>query len=159
MQLPLKLSEIDREHLQELYDASGVARDQLPYTPKFDEIWQGFQDRTFKNADREQIYGAMLKYVRTGSKAPAALPESKLTPEQLKQLKIVLSRHAKGGKILPYSEELTRAKDEFAKLSGVALEDAAFWTETLHALGAKRKPPVRAKAKVEKEAEDEGDDE
>ena len=30
--IPLKLSAIDQEHLQELYDASGVARDELPYT-------------------------------------------------------------------------------------------------------------------------------
>ena len=36
MRLPLKLSEIDREHLQELYDNAGVARDQLPYTAKYD---------------------------------------------------------------------------------------------------------------------------
>ena len=65
MRLPLKLSSIDQEHLQELYDAAGVARDELPYTPKFDDIWQGFQDRTFKNAEREQVFGALLKYVRS----------------------------------------------------------------------------------------------
>ena len=122
MRLPLKLSEIDREHLQELYDASGVARDQLPYTEKFDEIWQGFQDRTFKNAEREQVYGAMLKYTRTGTKSPTALPDTQLNPDQLKQLKGILVRHAKGGKILPYSDEFTRAKEEFARLSGVAMK-------------------------------------
>lgn len=158
MRVPLKLSEIDREHLQELYDTSGVARDQLPYTEKFDEIWQGFQDRTFKNADREQIFGALLKYTRTGTKSPTGLAESKLQPEQLKQLKGLLMRHAKGGKVLPYSDEFTKAKDEFVKLAKVELDDAAFWTEILHALGAKRKPPVRTKAKVEKEESDDDSD-
>src|SRR5688572_2129173 len=51
MRPPLKLSAIDQEHLQELYDASGVARDELPYTDSFEELSQGFQDRTFKNAE------------------------------------------------------------------------------------------------------------
>lgn len=161
MRLPLKLSEIDREHLQELYDSSGVARDQLPYTPKFDEIWQGFQDRTFKNAEREQVYGAMLKYTRTGTKTPASLPDSQLSPDQIKHLKGLLSRHAKGGKVLPYSDEFAKAKEEFTKLSGTTLDDAAFWLAVLHATGAKRKPPVRTKAKAAEpvEAEDDGGDE
>lgn len=160
MRLPLKLSEIDREHLQELYDSSGVARDQLPYTAKFDEIWQGFQDRTFKNAEREQVYGAMLKYTRTGTKSPAALPDTQLNPDQLKQLKGILLRFAKAGKVLPYSDEFTKAKEEFGKLSGVTLDDPAFWLAVLHATGAKRKPPVRTKAKAEPvESEDDGGDE
>lgn len=159
MRLPLKLSEIDREHLQELYDSSGVARDQLPYTPKFDEIWQGFQDRTFKNAEREQVYGAMLKYTRTGTKTPANLPDSQLNPDQLKQLKGILVRHAKGGKVLPYSDEFTKAKEEFSKLASVSLDEPAFWLAVLHATGAKRKPPVRTKAKAEPvESEDDGGD-
>ena len=158
MRLPLKLSEIDREHLQELYDQAGIPRDQLPYTPKFDEIWQGFQDRTFKNAEREQIYGALLKYTRTGTKSPGSLPETALTPDQLKQLRILLSRHAKGGKVYPYSDEFTKAKEEFQKAAGLTLEDGDFWIAVLHATGAKRKPPVRAKAKPQPvEPEEDGE--
>src|ERR671919_708467 len=72
MRVPLKLNAIEQEHLQELYDAAGVARDELPYSPKFDEVWQGFQDRTFKNAEREQVFGAILKYVRSSSNAASA---------------------------------------------------------------------------------------
>src|SRR5881392_2171908 len=80
MRVPLKLSAIDQEHLQELYDAAGVARDELPYSEKFEEIWQGFQDRTFKNAEREQVFGAILKYVRSSSNAASGLAiESKLS--------------------------------------------------------------------------------
>jgi hypothetical protein len=60
MKVPLKLNSIDQEHLQELYNAAGVARDELPYTPQFEELWQGFQDRTFKNADREQLFAAII---------------------------------------------------------------------------------------------------
>ena len=30
MNVPLKLNAIDQEHLQELYNAAGVARDELP---------------------------------------------------------------------------------------------------------------------------------
>ena len=69
MKPPLKLNAIDQEHLQELYDSLGTARDELPYTPKFDELVQGFQDRTFKNADHEQVFAALLKYVRSSSNA------------------------------------------------------------------------------------------
>ena len=61
MKVPLKLNSIDQEHLQELYDAAGVARDELPYTATYDQIVQGFQDRTFKNADPEQLFGALFE--------------------------------------------------------------------------------------------------
>src|ERR1051325_5969542 len=106
MRVPLKLNAIEQEHLQELYDAAGVARDELPYSPKFDELCQGFQDRTFKNAEREQVFGAILKYVRSSSTAASgAAVENKLTEDQLKQLKALLPRHARGGKLLPYSDE------------------------------------------------------
>src|SRR5438876_11709548 len=106
MRAPLKLNSIEQEHLQELYDAAGVARDELTYSPKFDEIWQGFQDRTFKNAEREQVFGAILKYVRSSSNtASGAATSTKLNEDQLKQLKGLIPRHAKGGKVLPYSDE------------------------------------------------------
>jgi hypothetical protein len=74
MRPPLKLNSIDTEHLQELYNASGVARDELPYTDAFETLWSGFQDRTFKNAEREQVFGAILKYVRSSSNAAGADP-------------------------------------------------------------------------------------
>ena len=55
---------------------AGVARDELPYSEKFEEIWSGFQDRTFKNADPEQVYGALLKYTRSSSNSATELPPS-----------------------------------------------------------------------------------
>ena len=67
MRLSLKLNAIEQEHLQELYDAAGVARDELPYTEKFDQFVQDFQNRTFKNAEPEQVYGALIKYVRSST--------------------------------------------------------------------------------------------
>src|SRR5215217_4408366 len=97
MRVPLKLSAIEQEHLQELYDAAGIARDELPYSPKFDEICSGFQDRTFKNAEKEQVFGAILKYVRSSSNAASGIAlESKVSEDQLKQLKSLLPRHARG---------------------------------------------------------------
>ena len=115
MRPPLKLNSIDTEHLQELYNASGVARDELPYTEAFDTLAEGFQDRTFKNAEREQVFGAILKYVRSSSNSAGELPESKLNDDQLKLLKQMLVRHSKGGKLLPYSDELETAQKEFQK--------------------------------------------
>ena len=158
MRPPLKLNSIDTEHLQELYNTSGVARDELPYTDAFEILWQGFQDRTFKNAEREQLFGAILKYVRSSSNAAGDLPDSKLNEEQLKLLKQMLVRHSKGGKLLPYSDELETAHKEFSKAAQVELTPAEFWQSAVRAQGAKRRPPVRKKAAVAVEASDDGSD-
>jgi hypothetical protein len=159
MRVPLKLNAIEQEHLQELYNAAGVARDELPYSEKFEEIWSGFQDRTFKNAEREQVYGAIIKYVRSSSNASTEQPESKLNEDQLKQLKHILPRHAKGGKILPYSDEIDAVRKEFSKLSGTELTEQEFWQAIMRAQGPKRRPPKRAKVTAPPEEEESGDDE
>ena len=159
MRVPLKLNAIEQEHLQELYNAAGVARDELPYSEKFEEIWSGFQDRTFKNAEREQVYGAIVKYVRSSSNASTEQPESKLDEEQAKRLKSLLPRHAKGGKILPYSDEIDAARKEFIKLSGVEMSEQEFWQAIMRAQGPKRRPPKRAKVTAPAEEDESGDDE
>jgi len=158
MHIPLKLNSIDQEHLQELYDASGVARDELPYTDKFEELWQGFQDRTFKNADREQLFAAMLKYTRSSRNPSAELPAGVIDDEQIKTLKVVLSRHARGGKLLPFSDEFNSARTEFTKLSGKELSERDFWLALLRLNSSKRRPPTRKKVAVAV-AEDDSDDE
>ena len=157
MQIPLKLNSIDQEHLQELYDSSGVARDELPYTDKFDQLVQGFQDRTFKNADHEQVFAALLKYVRSSSNASSDVPvDVAVSDEQIKQLKAVLSRHLVGGKILPYSDEINSARGEFNKLAGLQLNELEFWRAIQRSHGNKRRPPRRAKVatRVEEEEDD-----
>ncbi len=157
MRPPLKLNSIDQEHLQELYNASGIARDELPYTDAFETVWQGFQDRTFKNAEREQLFGAIIKYVRSSSNSATELPASKLNDDQLKQLKGLLVRHAKGGKILPYSDEFENAQKEFLRHSGVELTPGEFWQSIARAQGTKRRPPARKKVAVP-EVEDSHDE-
>jgi hypothetical protein len=158
MKVPLKLNSIDQEHLQELYDAAGVARDELPYSPVYDGLCQGFQDRTFKNADPEQVYGALLKYVRSSSNSATELPVSVVSDDQLKQLKAVLSRHLIGGKVLPYSDEFKAAKAEFEKAAGIELLDQDFWRAVLKLQGAKRRPPAPRK-KVAAKVDDDDDGE
>lgn len=152
MKPPLKLSAIEQEHLQDLYDAAKTARDELPYTTIFDQFVQDFQDRTFKNAEPEQVYGAMIKYTRTSSNpasAEAGAVELPLTDEQLKLLKQMLGRHATAGKVLPYSDGFIAARNEFIKVSGVELSELQFWQAVLKTAGAKRRPPPpRKKAKV-----------
>lgn len=164
MRPPIKLSAIDQEHLQELYDSIGVARDELPYTEAFDRLWIGFQDRTFKNAEREQLYVAICKHVRSstvaakGAAGGAGGGEPGLTDEELKQLKTLLPRHAKGGKLLPYSDEFEAARKEFGKAVGRELEGGEFWKAVCRAQGAKRVPPPR-RAKVAAGRDDDGGDE
>jgi hypothetical protein len=160
MRVPLKLNAIEQEHLQELYDSAGVARDELPYSDKFEEIWSGFQDRTFKNAEREQVFGAILKYVRSSSNSASGIAlESKVSEDQLKQLKALLPRHARGVKLLPYSDEFDAARKEFIKLSGVELSEQEFWQAIQKSQGPKRQPPPRRKAaaKVEEDVEEDGE--
>jgi hypothetical protein len=159
MRVPLKLNAIEQEHLQELYNAAGVARDELPYSDKFEEIWSGFQDRTFKNAEREQVYGAIVKYVRSSSNAATETPETKLNEDQLKQLKTLLPRHAKGAKILPYSDEVDNARKEFIKLAGLDVTEQEFWQAIMRVQGPKRRPPKRAKVTAPAEEDDSSDDE
>jgi hypothetical protein len=159
MKPPLKLNSIDQEHLQELYNASGLARDELPYTTQYDELWQGFQDRTFKNADREQVFGAIIKYVRSSSNAAGKAVANDLTDEQIKKLKSILSRHASGGKVLPYGDSFVSARTEFNKFTGLTLEELPFWQAILRAQGPKRQPPKRQKVAVAKVADDEDDGE
>src|ERR1700742_3205091 len=136
MRPPLKLNSIDQEHLQELYNASGVARDELPYTDAFETLWQGFQDRTFKNAERDQLFGAILKYVRSSSNSAGTVPDSKLNEEQLKSLKQLLVRHTKAAKLLPYSEEIEMVQKESQKASGIELTPAEFWQSIVRSQGA-----------------------
>jgi hypothetical protein len=159
MKAPLKLNSIDQEHLQELYNSAGVARDELPYSPAFDGLVQGFQDRTFKNADHEQVYAAMIKYVRSSSNASTTLPPGTLNDDQLKQLKVVVSRHAVAGKVMPYSDEFTSARNEFNKVAKVDLSEQDFWRAIMRLQGAKRRPPTRKKvvAAAEEPDEDEGE--
>lgn len=158
MKVPLKLNSIDQEHLQELYDAAGVARDELPYSEAFTELVQGFQDRTFKNADPEQVYGALLKYTRSSSNAATELPAALLNDDQMKQMKAVLSRHLIGGKILPYSDEFNAGRNEFNKAAGTDLSEQDFWRAIMRQQGAKRRPPAPRK-KVAAAKSDEDDDE
>lgn len=154
MSVPLKLNSIDQEHLQELYNAAGVARDELPYTEQFEQIWQGFQDRTFKNANREQLFAAIIKYVRSSGNASGQIPLQGITDEQIKMLKAVLSRHLVGGKILPYGDSFETARVEFNKAAGTELNEQGFWHAILKAQGPKRTPPKRAKVAVSKPDDD-----
>jgi len=155
--IPLKLSAIDQEHLQELYDAAGVARDELPYTDAFEGIWQGFQDRTFKNASRDQLYAALLKYTRSSTNASKPSEPVELTEDQRKLVKTVMVRHATGGKLLPYSDSFNSALKDFNNQAGTTLSDHDFW-KAASGGGSKRRPPKRT-AKVPKEADVEEDGE
>ena len=157
--IPLKLSAIDQEHLQELYDAAGIARDELPYTETYEGICQGFQDRTFKNASRDQLYAALLKYTRSSTNAAKPSEGVALTDDQRKMLKTMMTRHASGGKLLPYSDAFNSAMKDFNTHAAMTLTEHEFWRAISGGAGTKRRPPVKRTAKVAKEADDEEDGE
>jgi hypothetical protein len=157
MRPPLKLSSIDQEHLQELYNEAGIARDELPYSPAFDSICQGFQDRTFKNAHPEQVFLAITKYVRSGTNSAGEAAAHLLNDEQVKQLKGLLPRHTKWGKLIPYSDEFEAVQKEFNKLAGTELAAGDFWRAVLQSHGPKRRPPKRAKVTAPPVEDDDSD--
>ena len=157
MRPPLKLSAIDQEHLQELYNAAGVARDELPYTPAFDTMCQGFQDRTFKNAHPEQVFGAILKYVRSSGNVATVQETVVVNEDQARHLKGIVARNAVHGKLLPYSDEFTTALNEFKKVAGAELSEGDFWKAIQQAQGAKRRPPPRKKAAAKAEEDDDAE--
>ena len=156
--IPLKLSSIAQEHLQELYDAAGVARDELPYTEAYEGIWAGFQDRTFMNAGRDQLYAALLKYTRSSTNAAKPSEAVAMTDDQKKMLKTMVTRHGTAGKFLPYSDAFNSALKDFNTQTGLTISEQEFWRACAGGAGSKRKPPVKKAVKVAKEASDDDED-
>ena len=154
MRIALKLNAIEQEHLQELYDAAGVARDELPYTEQFDKLCQDFQDRAFKNAEKEQVYGAMLRYVRSSSCPPGKADPPALDVEQGKQLKLALKKHGRAGKVLPYSSEFEAALKEFNVATGLNYSDRDFWLSIARTQARSRRPIGRPKPEREEDVAD-----
>jgi hypothetical protein len=71
----------------------------------------------------------------------------------------VLSRHAAGGKILPYSDEFSIARAEFLKVTQKELTDQDFWRMVLRSQGNRRRPAVkRAKVAAAPAASDDADE-
>jgi hypothetical protein len=157
--IPLKLSAIAQEHLQELYDGAGIARDELPYTETFESIWSGFQDRTFMNASRDQLYAALLKYTRSSTNSAKPSDAVPLTDDQKKTLKTMVTRHGSGGKLLPYSDAFASALKDFNHHAGASLSEHDFWRAISGSGSGKRRPPIKRAVKVAKEADDEDDGE
>ncbi|MGE5608775.1 MAG: hypothetical protein ACM359_05955 [Bacillota bacterium] len=143
MRVPLRLSAIEQEHLQELYNATGVARDELPYTAQFDQLWQDFHNRTFKNADREQVFAAILRYVKSSSCSAGEVDVVALSEEQAGRIKDVVRRHSKGGRLLPYSSEFEAALADFTALTKTTLSLREFWLAICQAQGRPRRAPRR----------------
>ena len=57
--IPLKLSAIDQEHLQELYDASGIARDELPYSDAFNAALKEFNRMANATLSENEFWRAL----------------------------------------------------------------------------------------------------
>jgi hypothetical protein len=150
MRVSLRLSAIEQEHLQELYDATGVARDELPYTAQFEKLWQDFHDRTFKNADREQVFAAILRYVKSSSCAAGEVDAVTLSEEQAGKVKDIIRRHTKGGRLLPYSSEFEAAMGDFAALTKTTLSPREFWLAVCQTQGRPRRTPRRVTAAMSK---------
>ena len=134
MYIPLKLGAIEQQHLQELYELAGVPRDELPYSPALTQVCADFQDRTFKNANEAQVFGALLKYVRSSrcAKAPRkagkkdnASPEA--PAERLEQARLLRAQRASLGKIQPYTSDFESARAAFARSAGAELSPKDFW--------------------------------
>ncbi len=154
---PLKLNDIEQEHLQDVYNATGIPREELPYCEAFTKLCQDFQDRVFKNASPEQVFGALLKYSRAGSFQANQTAAASVTPELAKVIKVTVRKHGKAGKVLPYSSEFDAALAEFNKLSNLGLSARDFWLSICKTQAKPRAVPQRKKAKKEVEEEEDGE--
>ncbi|HZN69320.1 MAG TPA: hypothetical protein VFB66_28860 [Tepidisphaeraceae bacterium] len=142
MPIPLKLSDIDQEHLQEIYEAEAVPRDELPYSDALARLCQCFQDRTFKNASEEQVFGAIVKYVRSS--------RCKATEEVGEDVAAARQEHAKawkdlrhGAKLQPYTPQFESARAEFSRRIGHELSPREFW-RVLRTAVSRKPAPARA---------------
>jgi hypothetical protein len=128
MHIPLKLGLIEQEHLQELYEAAGVPRDDLPYSDTLAKVCREFQDRTFKNASEAQVFGALLKYVRSGRRAPAAGSEKEaVPPARQEHARLLRAQRPAGVKLEPYTPAFDSARSAFARDGGPDLPPQEFW--------------------------------
>jgi len=125
--LPLKLGTIEQEHLQELYEETGVPRDELPYSPELSQLSQSFQDRTFKNADEGQVFGAILKYVRSSRCAKAKGEAPAAFPGQAEHAMVLRAQLQSGRKIQAYTPEFDTARGDFVRKAGAELSPYEFW--------------------------------
>src|SRR5258708_7017310 len=82
---------------------------------------RGSEDRRFKSADGEHLFGACLKYARSSNNAAKEVRGVELTEDQVKQTKVAPPRHGTAGKLIPYSDAFNTAHAEFKKVSGVDL--------------------------------------
>ena len=148
MAVPLKLGLIEQQHLQELYEAAGVPRDELPYSPALTRVCRDFQDRTFKNADEGQVFGAMVKYVRSSRcpKGAADEVDPALAAGRAEQASLLRAQHAPGRKIEPYTAGFESARKEFAQKGGPALSPQEFWR--VLRLAAARPPSARGRGRT-----------
>jgi hypothetical protein len=137
MRSPLRLNAIEQEHLQELYDAAGVARDELPYTEQFDQLCREFEDRTFKHAEADRVYVSLLKYVRS-STCKSSEVSSPVEGEHMPDLQAVLVRYGVGGKLAPYSAEFQAAIREFSSRTGREWTARSFWLAVCATTRARR---------------------
>ena len=129
MSTHVKLGSIEQQHLQELYDAAGVARDELPYTAALAQVCRDFQDRTFKNATEAQVYAALLKYVRSGrgGKAPRSARDA-TPPQRMEQAKLLKALRQSMPRLEPYTREFDSARAAFARDAGADLSPGEFWS-------------------------------
>lgn len=142
MAIPLKLSDIDQQHLQEIYEAEAVPRDELPYSDSLARLCQCFQDRTFKNASEEQVFGAIVKYVRSSrckSQEEAGEDDAPLRAEHAKAWKA----HRPGVKLRPYTAQFDAARVEFSRKVSQELTPREFW-RVVRSAAARKAATARA---------------
>ena len=127
MSVPLKLGLIEQQHLQELYEAAGVPRDELPYSAELARLSRDFQDRTFKNAGEAQVYGAMVKYVRSSHRGVGAKAKAPAPPrERQEQARVLKAQRPDGPRLEPYTPAFEHARQWFAR-NGTELSPQEFW--------------------------------
>jgi hypothetical protein len=113
----------NRELLLKLYESVGRTADDLPYTPHFESLYNGYVDglETTEKPTRSDVWRHLLN-LRKGGNLPK-LGEARSTPppitdEMKEKLRSMLGTHIGRRDRLPYTERFDKLVDEFNREAG-----------------------------------------
>lgn len=120
-----------RELLGKLYEKVGRTADDLPYTPHFESLYDGYiKDQPMPHPTRAEVWRHLLN-MRKGGMLPklgeARSPAPDVTPESRDQLRVMLGADIGRRDRLPYSPRFDQIVDQFNKTQPRPISPHLVW--------------------------------
>lgn len=128
------LSRAHEEHIRELLQAAGMARDLLPYTPEFDSLKGDFYLRAFRKMSDAEFWRAVVNVAKKGGVRGkrSSIRAPSLTQEQRETLRRLLPVPIGERDKLPYGDKFPKFVRGFNSETGLALTEREVWLAVLH---------------------------